>query len=94
MQPIVSDDVAAAIADVAMAAPLNGIIEIAGPERIRLNDLVHQFLVARRDSRTVVIDRGAGYYGTPVNDQSLIPGDHPRRGQTRFEEWLRHSSPN
>ena len=94
MQPIVSDDVAAAVADVATAAPLNGIVEVAGPERIRLNDLVHQFLAARRDSRTVVIDRGAGYYGTTVNDQSLIPGDQPRLGRTRFEEWLRHSSPN
>ena len=58
-----------------LRAPLNGIIEIAGPEQIRLNDLVHQFLAARRDSRTVAIDRGAGYYGTTVNDQSLIPGD-------------------
>src|SRR5262249_24813356 len=54
-EPIVSDDVAGAVAGVATAAPLNGIVEIAGPERIRLNDLVQQFLAARRDSRTVVI---------------------------------------
>ena len=88
------NQVAAAVADVAATAPLNGIVEIAGPERIRLNDLVQQFLAAHRDSHMVVIDRGAGYYGTTVNDQSLMPGDHPRLGRTRFEEWLRQSRPN
>src|SRR6185295_6743046 len=71
VQPIVSDDVAAALADVAVAEPLNGTIELAGPEPIRLDELVRQFLRANRDARTVTTDARAGYFGTPVNDQSL-----------------------
>src|SRR5947207_3515429 len=88
MQPIVSDDVAAVVADVAIAEPLNGTFDVAGPERIRQDDLVRQFLSAKRDARTVITDPKALYYGVAVNDQSLIPGDHPRLGPTRFEDWL------
>ncbi len=88
MQPIVSDDVAAVMAEVAVEKPLNGMIELAGPEPIRQDDLVRQFLNATRDARTVITDSKALYYGIAVNDQSLTPGDNPRLGPTRFEDWL------
>jgi uncharacterized protein YbjT (DUF2867 family) len=91
MQPIAADDVAAAVADVALAKPASGTLELAGPQRIRLDDLVRQFLKAKGDARTVTTDPKALYYGVAVNDQSLMPGDHPRLGRTRFEEWLRHN---
>ena len=91
MQPIVSDDVAAALADVALAKPLNGTVELAGPEPIRMDDLVRQFFVARHDTRQVITDPKAGYFGTPVNDQSLTPGKNPRIGSTHFADWLIHS---
>jgi uncharacterized protein YbjT (DUF2867 family) len=90
MQPIASDDVAAVMADVALAVPLNGTVELAGPESIRQDDLVRQFLNATGDTRVVITDPKALYYGIAVNDQSLTPGDHPRLGATRFEDWLRH----
>jgi uncharacterized protein YbjT (DUF2867 family) len=92
MQPIASDDVAAVVADVALAEPLNGTFDLAGPEPIRQDDLVRRFLNATGDARTVITDPKALYYGIAVNDQSLTPGDHPRLGQTRFEDWLRHKA--
>jgi uncharacterized protein YbjT (DUF2867 family) len=88
MQPIVSDDVAAVVADVALAEPLNGTFEVAGPERIRQDDFVRQFLTATGDARTVITDPKALYSGIEVNDQSLIPGDNPRLGTARFSDWL------
>lgn len=93
MQPIVSDDVAAALADVATSAPINGRIDIAGPEQIRQDDLVRQFLRATGDTRKVITDAKARYYGIEVNDQSLVPGHNPRLGATHFAEWLRRSTP-
>lgn len=89
MQPIVSDDVAEALAAVAVAPPLNGQVELAGPEPIRMDDLVRQFLAARHDARQVVTDPQATYFGTPVNDRSLTPGANPRLGPTRFADWLK-----
>jgi len=78
MQPIASDDVAAVMAEVAVGEPLNGTIDLAGPEPIRLDELVRKFLSAKRDARTVTTDARAGYFGgIPVDDQSLTPGDHP-----------------
>ncbi len=91
MQPIAADDVAAAIADVALVEPLNGTVELAGPEPIRQDALVRRFLNATGDARTVIPDPQALYYGLAVNDRSLTPGDHPRLGPTRFEDWLRRS---
>jgi uncharacterized protein YbjT (DUF2867 family) len=88
MQPIAADDVAAVMADVALAAPLNGILEVAGPEPIRQDALVRQFLTATGDARTVVTDPKALYYGLSVDDRSLTPGDKPRLGPTRFADWL------
>src|SRR6266436_6322274 len=89
MQPIAADDVAAVMADVALAEPLCGTVDLAGPELIRQDDLVRQFLNAKGDARTVIADPQALYYGVAVNDQSLTPGDHPRLGSTRFEDCLR-----
>src|SRR5712671_5000206 len=83
MQPIVSDDVAAALADIAVEEPLNGTVELAGPEPIRMDELVRRFLSANRDARKVTTDVHAGYFGTAVNDQSLTPGNNPRLGPTR-----------
>lgn len=88
MQPIAADDVAAAMADAALAEPLNGTIDVAGPEPIRQDDLVRRFLKATGDTRLVITDPKALYYGVAVNDQSLTPGDHPRLGRTRFVDWL------
>ena len=88
MQPIASNDVAAALADIAIERPLNGTIEVAGPEPIRMDELVRRFLSATRDTRKVTTDVHAGYFGTAVNDQSLTPGKNPRLGPTRFEDWL------
>jgi hypothetical protein len=67
---------------------LNGTVDLAGPEPIRQDDLVRQFLNATGDARTVITDPKALYFGIAVNDQSLTPGDHPRLGPTRFEDWL------
>ena len=93
MQPIVSDDVAAALADVALGEPINGMVELAGPEPIRQDELVRQFLSATGDARKVITNVHARYYGIEVNDQSLVPGDNPRLGPTRFEDWLSRSLP-
>src|SRR5215471_10272112 len=92
MQPIASDDVAVVVAEVALAEPLNGTVELAGPEPIRQDELVRQFLNAPGDSRTVITGPKVLYYGIAVNDQSLTPGDHPRLGSIRFEDWLSHNA--
>jgi len=88
IQPIVSDDVAVALADVVLDAPLNGMVELAGPERLPLDKLVGRFLSATGDPRQVVTDVHARYFGIELNDQSLTPGDNPRIGPTRFDDWL------
>jgi uncharacterized protein YbjT (DUF2867 family) len=91
MQPIVSDDVALALAEVATAPPRNGTIELAGPEPIRMDELMRLFLAAKPDGRQVVTDPEASYFGTPVNDRTLVPGDNPRLGKTRFADWVKRS---
>jgi uncharacterized protein YbjT (DUF2867 family) len=91
MQPIAAEDVAAVMADVALAEPLNGMIELAGPEPIRQDELVRRFLKATRDARTVITDPTALYYGISVDDRSLTPGNNPRLGPTRFADWLARS---
>ena len=93
MQPIVSDDVAAILTDVAVAEPSNGTIEIAGPEPIRMDELARRFLSATGDPRKVTTDVHALYYGTELNDQSLVPGDNARLGPTHFEDWLSRNAP-
>ncbi len=92
MQPIVSDDVAGAVAEVALGEPVNGMIEIAGPDQIRQDELVRQYLSATGDARKVVTDDKAGYFGIAVNDQSLVPGNNPRLGPTHYNDWLKRST--
>ena len=94
MQPIAADDIAAALTDVAVAEPVNGTIEIAGPEPIRMDEFVRQFLSVTGDARKVNTDVHARYFGAELNDQSLVPGPRakPRLGATRFVDWLSRST--
>lgn len=92
-QPIASDDVAAALAELAVAAPVNGMVEVAGPEKISMDEIVRVYLRARQDPRQVVADVRARYFGAELDDRSLTPGDHPRIGATRFADWLSRSQP-
>src|SRR5688572_12040115 len=77
MQPIAADDVAAALAEVATAPPVNGTVELAGPDAIPMDELVRRFLTRTADARPVIADATAGYFGVPVDDRTLTPGDHP-----------------
>lgn len=91
-QPIASDDVADVMADVALAPPVNGTIDIAGPERVRFNEFVARFLKATNDPRQVIADPRALYFGTELEDGSLVPAGNARIGAIRFEQWLPHAS--
>lgn len=90
-QPIASDDVADVMADVALAAPTNGILEIAGPEPVRMNELVARFLKATNDPRKVIGDPQALYFGTELDDRSLVPGAGARIGAISFEKWFENA---
>jgi uncharacterized protein YbjT (DUF2867 family) len=92
IQPIASDDVSAVLADLAVGAPVNGIVEVAGPDRFPLDELARKFLAARADKRQVIADVHARYFGSELNDRSLVAGDNPRIGPTRFHNWLSRSS--
>jgi uncharacterized protein YbjT (DUF2867 family) len=89
IQPIAADDVANALAKVAVGAPLNGVIEIAGPERFRLDDLIRSLLRTRADSREVITDPQASFFGIALSERTLLPEDGARLGQTDFDSWLR-----
>jgi uncharacterized protein YbjT (DUF2867 family) len=90
-RPIAADDVAAIVAEVALAAPRNGIIEIAGPEQAPFNEIVARYLKAVGDPRTVVSDPQALYFGGRVGQHSLVPLGDARLGRIGFDEWLRRS---
>jgi uncharacterized protein YbjT (DUF2867 family) len=90
-QPIEADDVAANVADVALAPPRNAIVEIAGPERAPFNEIVARYLKAVGDPRDVVSDPEARYWGGRVDEQSLVPLGEARLGRIGFDEWLRRS---
>ncbi len=90
-QPIASDDVADTMADVALAKPLNGTIDIAGPERAPMSEIIARYLKAANDPRTVEADVHARYFGSELNDQSLVPVGVARLGKTNFEDWFRQS---
>jgi uncharacterized protein YbjT (DUF2867 family) len=87
-QPIAADDVAGALAVISVGEPVNGTVELAGPERVRLSELVRRFLQEKQDERSVTEDVHARYFGALLNDQTLLPGDGPRIGSIRFEGWL------
>ncbi|AFL50193.1 uncharacterized protein YbjT (DUF2867 family) [Sinorhizobium fredii] len=93
-QPIASEDVAAALAEVAVAPPVNGTVEVAGPEAIPLDEVVRRFLSATQDTRKVVPDVHARYFGAVLDDKSLTPGKNPRIGAIRFEDWLAQQAAN
>ena len=93
IQPIAAEDVASAVAKVAVGSPVNGIVEIAGPEPFRLDELIRRGLTARNDPRTVVADPQARYFGAVLGERTLVPGDDARLGQTHFTEWLSQSGP-
>lgn len=87
-QPMAADDVAAALADVATGAPRNGVVEVAGPEPFRFDELVRRVLSAHNDPRQVTADVHARYFGAELTDQSLTPGANPRLAPTHFEDWF------
>jgi uncharacterized protein YbjT (DUF2867 family) len=87
-QPIAADDVAGAVGRIAVGTPLNGTVEIAGPEQFRFDEFIRQGLSARNDPREVVADERAPYFGARLSERSLVPGDHPQLGNVRYEEWL------
>jgi uncharacterized protein YbjT (DUF2867 family) len=92
VQPEAVDDVAAALADVALSPPVNGIVELAGPDAFRLDELARRVLDAGNDARRVVPDPHARYFGAELYDRSLVPGESPRIAPTRFEDWLASST--
>jgi uncharacterized protein YbjT (DUF2867 family) len=88
IQPMAADDVAAAVARVAVGAPVNGTVEVAGPEQFRFDQMIRHGLAARNDPRAVVVDPLARYFGAELAERSLIPGSNARLGAIRFDEWL------
>ena len=92
IQPMAADDVAQAVAKVALGSPVHGIVEIAGPDQFRLDDLVRQDLSARHDPREVVADPHARYYGAELHERTLIPGDGALLGETHYADWLSHAA--
>jgi uncharacterized protein YbjT (DUF2867 family) len=92
IQPMAADDVASAVGRIAMGSPVNGTVEVAGPEQFRLDELIRRGLAARKDPREVITDPHARYYGVKVSESTLVPGDDARLGETRFENWLSQSA--
>jgi uncharacterized protein YbjT (DUF2867 family) len=94
VQPIFSDDVVAALADLVLGAPANDTLEVAGPEKLRFDELIRRVLANNHDAREVTTDVHARYFGTELNEQSLVPASTAARiGATRFESWLTRSTP-
>jgi uncharacterized protein YbjT (DUF2867 family) len=92
-QPIAAEDVAKAVGRVAVSAPVNGIVEIAGPQQFRFEEFIRLGLAARQDPREVVADPHARYFGAELGQGTLVPGADVRLGEIRFEEWLGQSAP-
>ncbi len=88
IQPMAADDVATAVARVAVGPPVNGSVEVGGPERFRLDEIVRRYLDAQKDPREVIADPNARYHGVTVTDETLVPGDTALLGETGFESWL------
>ena len=93
VQPESADDVASTLADVTVNAPVNGVIELGGPEQFRMDELARRFLEAHHDARLVETDDNAPYFGAVLQAHSLTPGPDARIAPTRFEEWLSQSVP-
>ena len=91
-QPMAADDVASGVARIAVEQPVNGVVEIAGPEQYRVDELVRRRLTSLKDPREVVADPNARYDGAKVSEKTLLPGNGARLGKTRFETWLAQSA--
>jgi len=91
-QPIAADDVAKAVSRVAVSAPVNGIVEIAGPQQFRFDEFIRLGLRARQDPRVVAADPQARYFGTELGERTLVPGANATLGDIRFEDWLAQSA--
>jgi uncharacterized protein YbjT (DUF2867 family) len=91
-QPMAADDVASGVGRIAVSPPVNGIVEIGGPEQFRLDELVRRRLATLKDSREVIADPHARYSGAEVSERTLVPGDDARLGEMRFETWLTQSA--
>jgi uncharacterized protein YbjT (DUF2867 family) len=89
IQPIASADVAAAMVDLALGTPVNGVVEVAGPEPLPLDTLGRKYLTAKQDPRQVIADIHVGYFGTPINDRSLTPEAGARIGAIHLDDWLK-----
>ena len=87
-----ADDVAAGVGDITIGAPVNGVVEIAGPEPFRLDELIRHSLDARHDPRTVIADPAARYFDAVLGERTLLPGADARLGDTRFDDWLTRST--
>ena len=92
IQPIASEDVAAAVSKAAMGSPVTGTVEVAGPDELRLDELIRQGLSARNDPREVVADPHARYFGTELGERTLVPGEGALLGEVRFKDWLSQST--
>jgi uncharacterized protein YbjT (DUF2867 family) len=92
IQPMAADDVASAVGRIATGSPVNGTVEVGGPDKFRLDELVGQFLAARKDPREVIADPHASYYGVELSERTLLPGDGARLGGMRFVDWIKHSA--
>ena len=88
IQPMAAEDVASAVGKISVGSPVNGIVEVAGPQQFRLDELVRRFLRERRDPREVITDPHARYFGAELEERTLVPGDDARLAETRFEDWL------
>jgi uncharacterized protein YbjT (DUF2867 family) len=92
IQPMAADDVASAVGRIATGSPVNGTVEVGGPEQFRLDELIRRGLAAFKDPREVVADPHARYYGVELSERTLLPGDDARLGETRFATWLAQSA--
>jgi uncharacterized protein YbjT (DUF2867 family) len=88
IQPIAAEDVANAVGSVAVGLPVNGIVEVAGPQEFRLDELIRRVLSERDDPREVITDPHARYFGAELGERTLVPGDDARLAETRFDDWL------
>ena len=93
IQPIAAEDVASALGEISLGPPVNGIVEVAGPEQFRFDELVRRWLDVRHDPREVISDSHARYYGAELQERTLLPGDEATLAETHFERWLWKSEP-
>jgi uncharacterized protein YbjT (DUF2867 family) len=92
IQPMAAEDVASAVGRISVGSPVNGIVEVAGPQQFRLDELIRRDLSARHDPREVISDPTARYFGAKLSERTLVPGDNASLAATRFEDWLSQSS--